>query len=93
MKHYYAVYNRHGLRYSIPYDSFIDWFAANSFGIPMQDYKFYRFDTQAERDKWVSNQYDRHGYALAVKCTRAIVEKKLGRDFLVTSDGLCFAPC
>lgn len=48
----------------------------------------YRFDTQAERDKWVSNQYDRHGYALAVKCTRAIVEKKLGRDFLVTSDGL-----
>lgn len=89
MRHYYAVYNRHGIIYDASYNSFADWFA-NSFAVPTRDYEFRRFDTRAERDKWVGNQYDRHGRALAVKCTRALVEKKLGRDFLVFPDGSCF---
>lgn len=92
MRHYYAVYNRHGIMYDASYNSFADWFA-NSFGVSTRDYTFRRFDTRAERDKWLDNQYDRYGRALAVKCTRALVEKKLGRDFIVTSDGRCFAPC
>ena len=75
MRHYYAEYNRYGL---------------NSNG-PARNHEFHRFDTRAERDKWVlDNQYDSFGFLAAAKCTRAIVERNLGLDFLVTADGLCF---
>lgn len=75
MRHYYAEYNRYGL---------------NSNG-PARNHEFHRFDTRAERDKWVlDNQYNSFGFLAAAKCTRAIVERNLGQDFLVTADGLCF---
>ena len=82
-KHYYAVAVYYPAELISLYDGFF-------FG-PMRDYKFHRFDTRAERDKWVlDNRYDRYGRIVADKCTRAIVEKRLGPDFLVTADGLCF---
>lgn len=75
MRHYYAEYNRYGL---------------DSEG-PDRNHEFHRFDTRAERDKWVlDNQYDSFGFLAAAKCTRAIVERNLGQNFLVTADGLCF---
>ena len=84
MKHYYAVavYFPHEL-ISL-YDTF--------YSGPMRDYKFHRFNTRAERDKWVlDNKYDSFGRIVADKCTREIVEKRRGRNCLVFSDGRCFA--
>lgn len=83
MKHYYAV--------AVDTPDELIYLDDTFYSGPMRDYNFRRFDTRAERDKWVlDNQYDRYGRIVADKCTRAIVEKKLGRDFLVFSDGRCF---
>lgn len=83
-KHYYAVAVYYPAELISLYDTF--------YSGPMLDYKFHRFNTRAERDKWVlDNKYDIFGRIVADKCTREIVEKRLGRDFLVFSDGRCFA--
>lgn len=83
MKHYYAV--------AVDTPDELIYLDDTFYSGPMRDYNFRRFDTRAERDKWVlDNQSDCYGRIVAAKCTRAIVEKRLGRDFLVTADGLCF---
>lgn len=83
MKHYYAEYNAYGIYVS--YDSF---------GGPGRNgYVFYRFDTRDARDKWViDNQYDRDGNIVTGDCTRAIVERNLGKKFAVAASGRCFDP-
>ena len=83
MKHYYAERN--------PYGIYVSY---GSFGGPGRNgYEFRRFDTRAERDEWVlENQYDRDGNIVAGECTRAIVERNLGKSFEVTASGHCFDP-
>jgi hypothetical protein len=83
MKHYYAEYNAYGIYVSY-----------ESFGGPGRNgYKFFCFDTRDARDKWVlNNQYDRDGNIVADECTRAIVERNLGKKFAVTVSGRCFDP-
>lgn len=83
MKHYYAEYNVYGIYVS--YDSF---------GGPGRNgYTFLRFDTKEARDEWVlDNQYDRTGNIVAGECTRAIVERNLGKKFKVAANGHCFDP-
>ena len=83
MKHYYAEYNAYGIYVSY-----------ESFGGPGRNgYEFRCFDTRAARDKWVlDHQYDRAGNIVAGECTRAIVERNLGKKFAVTASGRCFDP-
>lgn len=83
MKHYYAERNPYGILVSY-----------ESFGGPGRNgYEFRRFDTRAERDRWVlDNQYDRDGNIVAGECTRAIVERNLGKKFAVAASGRCFDP-
>ena len=83
MKHYYAEYNAYGILVS--YASFG--------GRGRNGYTFHRFDTKEARDNWVlDNQYDRDGNIVAGECTRAIVERNLGKSFAVTASGHCFDP-
>ena len=83
MKLDYAEYNAYGILVSYA-----------SFGGPGRNgYTFHRFDTKEARDEWVlDNQYDRDGNIVADECTRAIVERNLGKSFEVTASGHCFDP-
>lgn len=83
MKHYYAEYSPYGVNTSY-----------QSFGGPGNNgYTFRRFGTRKERWDWLDeNEFDRAGNLVADECTRADVERNLGKDFEVDDDGVCFDP-